>query len=140
MPVLSGYVASLPQSELAWQCDRCKHVFDKGLDMCPQCTSQRVTEVRMAKIRKGQVEAEEAARLEAQAGEKTEDSPKTSDDGTDNAGEGSGDNPYDGWVKKDLQRELEKRDLSKTGNITDLTDRLLEDDRAKAEAQAEAGE
>jgi hypothetical protein len=94
----------------------------------------------MAKIRKGQVEAEEAARLEAQAAQKTEDSSKTDDDGPDSPGEGSGDNPYDGWVKKDLQRELEKRDLSKTGNITDLTDRLLEDDRAKTEAQAEAGE
>jgi hypothetical protein len=96
----------------------------------------------MAKIRKGQVEAEEAARAESLAARRTEAAQKTGDDGTDNAGQGTEDpaNPYDGWVKKDLQRELEKRDLSKTGNITDLTDRLLEDDRAKTEAQAEAGE
>lgn len=132
MPNMSQNVVVDPSSESAWKCNRCEHVFPKGLDMCPQCTSVSVTEVRMPKLRRGQVEAEEAA-LRAETAQVPSE--------TGNAGLDSGSggpenpsNPYENWTKRELQAECEKRSLPKSGNVTDLQDRLLEDDRAKAEA------
>lgn len=131
MPNMSRAVITLPASESAWQCNRCEHIFDKGLEMCPQCTSISVTEVRRVKTRKGQVEAEEAARrAQTPAG-----TSEAGDGGSDSPPDGTGDqeNPYEGWVKRELQAECEKRGLSKSGNVTDLQDRLLEHDQAQRE-------
>ncbi|HSE47499.1 MAG TPA: SAP domain-containing protein [Gemmatimonadales bacterium] len=37
---------------------------------------------------------------------------------------------YESWTKDELQAELEKRDLPKTGNKPELIERLEEDDAA----------
>jgi hypothetical protein len=134
---MSRVVVTLPASESAWKCNRCEHIFDKGLEMCPQCTSISVTEVRMAKTRRGQVEAEEAA-LQAQT---PEDTPEGGDGAPDSPPDPNGDGagPYDGWTKRELQAECEKRGLSRSGNMHDLTDRLVEHDQAQAGTEADAG-
>ena len=49
---------------------------------------------------------------------------------TREGGEEPSDSGYESWTKDELQDELEKRDLPKTGNKPELIERLEEDDAA----------
>lgn len=52
-------------------------------------------------------------------------------------GAGETEEPYEGWVVADLKLELEKRDLSKSGNRAALVDRLVADDEGAGAAETE---
>jgi hypothetical protein len=48
----------------------------------------------------------------------------------DDSGGGNEPEGYEAWTKEDLQDELAKRDLPKTGNKPELIERLEQDDAA----------
>lgn len=135
---MSGQVITEPQSGPAWKCKRCKTVFPKRVNRlelreCPQCTSEQVEEILVGKTRRGQVEAErEAARnpagaVDPPAGSEADDGgPEQPPEGTEREPEVG---PYGGWTKKELQAECDRRELPRSGNVTDLIDRLTEHDQ-----------
>ena len=115
-----------------WVCKRCSTAYAVGLRMCPQCTSEEVwkeDEVPKTTVHGGASYKEGEAPPE----EATETAPAA--EATAPAGD-LGEEPggyYDGWLKDDLQAELVKRGLVKSGTVPELIARLEEDDAADTE-------
>ena len=112
-----------------WVCKRCGTAYAVGLRMCPQCTSEEVwkedevpktTVYGGASYKEGEAPPEEA----------TETAPAV--EATAPAGDLDEEQGgyYDGWLKDDLQDELVKRGLAKSGTVAELVARLEEDDAA----------
>jgi hypothetical protein len=106
-----------------WVCRQCGCRFAVGLRMCPQCTAEDVTTEEEAEMAKISVHGG-PSNADAEAAEQPADDSQATD--------------YGDLTKPQLQDELERRGLPKSGNVAELVKRLEDDDTQRATAEQDA--